>query len=53
MQNIEHSRNNTKDLRGRPGAGNPTMDTVFQLANALQVDVSFLIFGNGNGDIDE
>ncbi len=29
------------------------MDTVFQLANALQVDVSFLIFGNGNGDIDE
>jgi transcriptional regulator with XRE-family HTH domain len=44
IQNIEHSRNNAKDPRTRrPGPANPRLDTVFAIANALQVEVSVLI----------
>lgn len=44
IQNIEHSRNNTKDAgTGRYGRGNPRLDTVFQLAEALGVPVAVLI----------
>ncbi len=44
IQNLEHSRNNSKDPRtGRPGRGNPRLDTVFQLAAALEVPVALLI----------
>lgn len=43
VQNIEHSRNNTRDSRGRPGPGNPRLETVFRLAAALQVDPAYLV----------
>lgn len=44
IQNIEHSRNNTRDPgSGRLGNGNPRLDTVFALAYALDVEVAALI----------
>lgn len=44
IQNIEHNRNNTRDpSTGRPGLGNARLDTVFLLAEALKVDVAYLI----------
>lgn len=44
IQNIEHSRNNIKDpTTGQPGRGNPRLDTVFHLAEALGVPVAVLI----------
>ncbi|WP_425309407.1 helix-turn-helix transcriptional regulator [Ammonicoccus fulvus] len=43
VQNIEANRNNQKNSDGRPGPGNPQLDTVFALANALDVDVTYLI----------
>lgn len=44
VQNIEHSRNNMKDPRtGRPGRGNPRLDTIFHLADALGVSPTILI----------
>lgn len=44
IQNIEHSRNNAKDREtGRPGRGNPRLDTVFHLADALGVPVAVLV----------
>lgn len=43
VQNIEHSRNNTKDASGRPGPGNARLDTVFKLAYALKVSPVELI----------
>ena len=47
IQNIEHSRNNSKDpATGRPGRGNPRLDTVFHLAAALGVPVAVLIDPN-------
>jgi transcriptional regulator with XRE-family HTH domain len=44
IQNIERCRNNTRDPEtGRHGRGNPTLDTVFQLADALDIPVAILI----------
>lgn len=44
IQNIEHSRNNSRDPRtSQLGRGNPRLDTVFALADALQVEVGELI----------
>lgn len=44
IQNIEHSRNNTKDPKtGRPGPGNARLDTIFRLAGALEVEVTYLV----------
>jgi transcriptional regulator with XRE-family HTH domain len=44
IQNIEHSRNNARDpITGKPGRGNPRLDTIFALATALGVDVAVLI----------
>lgn len=44
IQNIEHNRNNSKDAAtGRPGLGNARLDTVFLLAEELEVDVAYLI----------
>lgn len=44
VQNIEHSRNNTKNpTTGRPGPGDARLDTVFRLASALQVEVTYLV----------
>lgn len=43
VQNIEHSRNNSKDAKGRPGPGNARLDTVFKLAYALDVAPTSLI----------
>ena len=44
IQNIEHSRNNSKDpSTRRPGPANPRLDTVFAIANALQIEVAVLV----------
>lgn len=44
VQNIEHSRNSTKDpTTGRPGPGDARLDTVFRPASALQVEVTYLV----------
>ncbi|GAA3661334.1 hypothetical protein GCM10022237_21540 [Nocardioides ginsengisoli] len=43
IQNIEHSRNNTTDEFGRHGRANPTLDTIWALAYALDVDVTDLL----------
>lgn len=44
VQNIERSRNNTRDPEtGRPGAGNPRLKTVFLLAAALDTDLRDLL----------
>ena len=45
IQNIERSRNNARDGNGRhrPGPGNPALDTMWALATALQVEVSYLV----------
>lgn len=44
IQNIEHSRNNSKnESNGQPGPGNARLDTIFLLANALRVDVTYLV----------
>ncbi len=43
VQNIEHNRNNSKDPAGRPGPGNARLETVFALAVALRVDVTYLV----------
>ncbi|WP_353650347.1 helix-turn-helix transcriptional regulator [Nakamurella sp. A5-74] len=43
VQNIEHSRNNSRDADGRQGSGNPRLDTVFALADALNIEVSELL----------
>ena len=44
VHNIEHSRSNVKDpTTGRPGPGNARLNTVFRLAHALEVDVTYLV----------
>jgi transcriptional regulator with XRE-family HTH domain len=44
VQNIERNRNNTKDpVTGKPGTGNARLETIFVLAEALRVDVAWLI----------
>jgi len=44
IQNIEHSRNNTRDPEtGRLGPGNARLDTIFLLAAQLRVDVTYLV----------
>jgi transcriptional regulator with XRE-family HTH domain len=44
IQNIEHSRNNQREAStGHPGPGNARLDTVFRLAYALKVDVTYLV----------
>lgn len=44
VQNIEHSRNNNRDSStGRPGPGNARLDTVFLLAEALGVQIGYLV----------
>ena len=44
VQNIEHSRNNARDATtGRPGPGNARLDTIFILAEVLDVDVAYLV----------
>jgi len=44
IQNIEHSRNNSRDPKsGRPGRGNPRLDTIYHLASVLGVKPAVLI----------
>ena len=44
IQNIENNRNNAKHPEtGKPGPGNARLDTVFLLADALEVTVGYLI----------
>jgi transcriptional regulator with XRE-family HTH domain len=44
VQNIEHSRNNVRDAAtGRPGPGNARLDTIFILAEVLDVEVAYLV----------
>ncbi|MFT4287290.1 helix-turn-helix domain-containing protein [Nocardioides sp.] len=44
IQNIENNRNNTKDPQtGKPGPGNARLETIFLLAEALDVSVHDLI----------
>ena len=43
IQNIEHSRNNKSDERGKKGRANPRLDTIWKIAYALQVDAIDLI----------
>jgi len=48
IQNIEHSRNNNRDAGGRRtgGTGNPRLDTIWALADALEVSVAWLVAGD-------
>jgi transcriptional regulator with XRE-family HTH domain len=49
IQNIERNRNNQRDPRtGRPGIGNPQLETVFLLARELEVDAAYLISTDPN-----
>lgn len=44
VQNIERNRNNSRDPQtGRPSPGNARLDTIFALAHALQVEVTYLV----------
>lgn len=44
VQNIERNRNNTRDPEsGRPGPANARLDTIYLIADALQVEVTWLI----------
>lgn len=43
LQNIEQSRNNVRDADGTRGPANPTLDTIYLLAVALEVDVHELL----------
>lgn len=44
VQNIEHSRNNSRDPKtGRPGRGNPRLETIYHLADALGVNPVVLV----------
>ena len=43
VQNIEHSRNNSRGADGRPGPSSARLDTVFRLAIALRVAPTYLI----------
>ncbi|MFT4109052.1 helix-turn-helix domain-containing protein [Propionicimonas sp.] len=44
IQNIEHSRNNTRDpLTRQLGRGNPRLDTLYHLAEAFGVSPAVLI----------
>ncbi|HQH08719.1 MAG TPA: helix-turn-helix transcriptional regulator [Phycicoccus sp.] len=44
IQNIERNRNNSKDPEtGKPGPGNARLETIFVLAEALHVEVSWLV----------
>lgn len=45
VQNIEHSRNNARGPDGKRvgGTANPTLDTIWALATALDVEVTFLV----------
>lgn len=44
IQNIERNRNNTKDPEtGLPGPANARLDTLYLLADALQVEVTWLV----------
>lgn len=44
VQNIERNRNNSRDPQtGRSGPGNPRVDTLYVLADALQVEITWLV----------
>lgn len=44
IQNIERNRNNRKDpVTGLPGPGNARLDTIFVLAEALRVELAWLV----------
>lgn len=48
IQNIERNRNNQKDPKtGLPGPANARLDTVFLLAQALELDVTDLLLSDG------
>ena len=43
IQNIEKSRNNSRGPGGKPGRGNPRLDTIYHLAEVLGVKPALLI----------
>lgn len=44
IQNIERNRNNVKDpTSGRPGPANARLDTLYLIADALQVEITWLV----------
>lgn len=43
IQNIEHSRNNQRTAAGRPGPGNPTLESVVKLGQASGMPPSALL----------
>lgn len=43
IQNIEYNANNTRRRPGHPQPANPKLDTVYDLARALNVEVSYLV----------
>lgn len=44
IQNLEGNRNNTRDSKtGLPGPGNPRLETIFLLAQHLEVEVGYLV----------
>ncbi len=45
IQNIEHSRNNQRTTSGRPGPGNPTLDSIVKLGHAFGIAPSTLLAG--------
>lgn len=43
IQNIEYNANNTRRRPGHPQPANPKLDTVYDLAYALHVDIDYLV----------
>lgn len=43
VQNLENSRNNSRDVDGRPGPANPRLDTLWSIATVLEITVSELL----------
>lgn len=43
LQNIEYGRASTRNPDGSYDVGNPKFDTLLRLANALEIDVAYLV----------
>ena len=45
IQNVEAARGSVREVDGKPVAGssNPTMDTIWAIARALDVEVAYLV----------
>lgn len=43
VQHIERNRNNERSTTGAPQPANPKLDTIYQLATALEIDIAYLV----------